>query len=489
MITIVGLGPAGADTMTRAGWRATKAATRIIVRTLEHPAALEIARIREVETCDDIYDAASDFADVYQRIADRVLAAGAQGSVIYAVPGHPSIAETAVGLIRESAPAGTVEIIGAPSFLDVMLDRLGVDPLDGGLQLLDARLLPRPLLLAMPTVFAQVDTALVAGELKGRLLDVLEPEHEVIVATDVGMASETMDRIAVSELDHVTVGPRTSVFLDPGQVGLPGLLAVGLYLRQECPWDAKQTHHSLARHLIEEAYELMEAVGRLPAAAPAGDPDVAAYLEVEEELGDVLLQVIFHSMLAAEAGVFDIESVAEHHRRKLVSRHPHVFGVDGGPPIEVDGAPEVTRNWEKIKQAEKRRDSLMDDVPVAMPALARAAKLQRRASSVGFDWERPTDVLPVLRRELDELSDALGDTEAVEHELGDVLFSIVNLARHLHIDPEMSLRQAVDRFADRFRSMEATGDLNNLSLEELNALWEQAKQSPAASPRPSAGPD
>ena len=174
--------------------------------------------------------------------------------------------------------------------------------------------------------------------------------------------------------------------------------------------------------------------------------------------------------------MFDIESVAEHHRRKLVSRHPHVFGIDGGPPIEVDGAHEVTRNWEKIKQAEKQRDSLMDDVPVAMPALARAAKLQRRASSVGFDWERPTDVLPVLRQELDELSDALGDTEAVEHELGDVLFSIVNLARHLHIDPEMSLRQAVDRFADRFRSMEATGDLNGLTPEQLNELWEEAKE-------------
>ena len=481
MITIVGLGPAGADTMTRAGWRATKGASRVIVRTLEHPAALEIARIREIETCDDIYDSSADFADVYQRIADRVLAAGAKGPVVYAVPGHPSIAETTVALIRDRAPAGTVEIVGAPSFVEVMLARLGVDPLDGGLQLVDARLLPRPLLLSMPTVFAQVDNSLVAGELKLRLLEVLEPHHLVVVATDVGLAGEVIDTVAVAALDSVSVGPRTSVYLDPGHVGLPGLLAVGLRLRQECPWDAKQTHHSLARHLIEEAYELMEAVGRLPAGAPAGEPDVAAYLEVEEELGDVLLQVVFHSMLAAEAGVFDIESVAEHHRRKLVSRHPHVFGVDGGPPIDVDGAPEVTRNWEKLKQAEKQRDSLMDDVPVAMPALARAAKLQRRASSVGFDWERPTDVLPVLRRELDELSAAVGDTEAVEHELGDLLFSIVNLARHLHIDPEMSLRQAVDRFADRFRKMEATGDLHGLSLAELNALWERAKATPAQS--------
>ncbi len=478
MITIVGLGPAGTDQMTRAAWAAVESASRLIVRTLEHPAAGEVARLREVETCDDIYDQAGDFAAVYERIAERVLAAGAEGPVVYAVPGHPSIAERAVAMVRERAAATgiAVEIVGAPSFLDVMLSRLGVDPLDGGLQMLDARQLPNPLMLAMPTVFAQVDTPRVAGDLKGRLLEVLEPDHPVTVATDLGMREEHLEEMPVTELDQIPVGPRTSVYLDPGQVGLPGLLAVSLRLRQECPWDAKQTHHSLARHLIEEAYELMEAVGRLPAAAPAGEPDLPAYLEVEEELGDVLLQVVFHSMLAAEAGVFDIESVAEHHRRKLISRHPHVFGVDGGPPIEVDGAPEVTRNWEKIKQAEKRRDSLMDDVPVAMPALARAAKMQRRASSVGFDWEKPTDVLGVLSEELGELAEALGDTEAVEHELGDVLFSLVNLARHLHIDPEMSLRQAVDRFSDRFRAMEATGDLHGPGLDELNALWEQAEK-------------
>lgn len=477
VITIVGLGPAGTEQMTVGAWEAIEAATRLIVRTLAHPAAAAIAERREVEACDDLYEQSDDFSEVYARIAARVLEASLAGPVTYAVPGHPSIAERAVALIREGADAQGIEVavFDAPSFLDVLFSRLGVDPLDGGLQVLDGRDLPRPLLLGLPTVFAQVDTALVAGELKGRLLEVLEPGHPVTVASDVGLDSERLHHLGVEEIDQVPVGPRTSVFVDPGQVGWPGLMAVSMRLRQECPWDARQTHHSLARHLIEEAYELMEAIGQLPADAPAGEPDLSAYLEVEEELGDVLLQVVFHSMLAAEAGVFDLESVAEHHRRKLIARHPHVFGVDGGPPIEVDGASEVTRNWEKIKQAEKQRESLMDDVPVAMPALARAAKLQRRASSVGFDWAEPGAVLAVLEGELGELADALGNTEAVEHELGDVLFSIVNLARHLHIDPEMSLRQAVDRFSARFRAMEASGDLEGLSLDELNELWERAK--------------
>ncbi len=478
MITIVGLGPAGLDQMTRGAWAAIEKAPRVIVRTLQHPAAAELARHRELETCDDLYEAASDFAEVYGQIAARVLEAAQEGPVVYAVPGHPSFAEQAVGLVRKEAAAAelSVEVIGAPSFLDARLSGLGVDPFDGGLQLLDARRLPRPLLLASPTIFAQVDTGLVAGELKGRLLEVLEPNHVLVVVHDAGLAGEQFVELALSDLDSAPVNARTSVYLDPGSVGLPGLLAITQQLRRDCPWDAKQTHHSLARHLIEEAYELMEAVGKLPASAPAGDPDLPAYLEVEEELGDVLLQVIFHSMLAEEAGVFDIESVAEHHRRKLVSRHPHVFGVDGGLPIKVEGAPEVSRNWERIKQEEKRRDSLMDDVPVAMPALARAAKLQRRASSVGFDWDKPTEVLTVLRAELGELTNALGDSDAVEHELGDVLFSIVNLARHLHIDPEMSLRQAVDRFSERFRHMESSGDLQALSVDELNLLWERAKR-------------
>lgn len=478
MITIVGLGPAGIDQVTVGAWKVLEEASRVVVRTLDHPAAAELAAQRQVESCDDLYEQAEDFDEVYERIADRIGEAARSGPVVYAVPGHPAVAERAVALIRERAEAEgiDVEVLGAPSFLDVLLTRLRIDPLEDGLQLLDGRHLARPLLLGLPTVFGQVDTALVAGEVKGRLLEVLEPGHPVVVATDVGSVGESIRMVGVEEMDQLPVGARTSVFVDPGQVGWPGLLATSMRLRQECPWDAKQTHHSLARHLIEEAYELMEAVAQLPAAAPAGEPDVAAYLEVEEELGDVLLQVIFHSMLASEAGVFDIESVAEHHRRKLVTRHPHVFGVDGGPPIEVDGASEVTRNWEKIKQAEKQRDSLMDDVPVAMPALARAAKMQRRASSVGFDWDAPSEVLEVLESELVELSAALGNTEAVEHELGDVLFSIVNLARHLHIDPEMSLRQAVDRFSDRFHHMEGAADLSQLSLTELNGLWEQAKE-------------
>jgi MazG family protein len=231
----------------------------------------------------------------------------------------------------------------------------------------------------------------------------------------------------------------------------------------------------LLKHLIEEAYEAVEALSALPAEAPWGEPDYGAYAEVEDELGDLLLQVVFHATLARETGAFDVEEVAEGIRRKLVHRHPHVFG-----DVEVGDAAEVKANWEQIKSVEKRRDSLMDDIPASLPALARADKLQRRAATVGFDWDDAAPVLAKVEEEIAELRADLADPERRNAEFGDLLFAIVNLARHLHLDAEVSLRRAADRFADRFRAVEqqaaALGrDLRTMTLQEMDTLWDLAK--------------
>jgi MazG family protein len=239
-------------------------------------------------------------------------------------------------------------------------------------------------------------------------------------------------------------------------------------LREECPWDREPTHQSLVKYLVEETYELIDAVSRL-----GGDePDWVAYSQVEDELGDVLLSVLFHAAIARQAGAFDIDDVAEVMRQKLVRRHPHVFA-----DVDVDSADDVKRNWDQIKDEERgaSRESLMDGVPPGMPALQRASKIQNRAAKAGFDWDHAAEVVPKIREELDELEAVLEDPVAAESELGDVLFSVINLARHLGVDGEVALRGAVDRFEARFRQMEGSGPLDGLSLDELNRRWEEAK--------------
>jgi MazG family protein len=249
-------------------------------------------------------------------------------------------------------------------------------------------------------------------------------------------------------------------------------------LREQCPWDKEQTHHSLVTHLLEEAYETVDAISALSGEAPEGDADFGVYAEVEEELGDLLLQVVFHATMAAEAGAFDIDEVAEAIRRKLVARHPHVFG-----DVTVDSPDEVLANWEEIKQVEKNRESLMDDIPAGMPGIAQSLKVQKRARSVGFDWENSEGVISALRDEIDELIAADTDSEAVTHEIGDVLFTAVNLARHCDVDPEVALRAAVERFRARFRHMEKAFAEDSRSMrdadpQELEAAWEEAKKIP-----------
>jgi tetrapyrrole methylase family protein/MazG family protein len=234
-----------------------------------------------------------------------------------------------------------------------------------------------------------------------------------------------------------------------------------------CPWDAEQDHRSLRPYLLEEAYEAVEALDR-------HDPR-----EMCEELGDLLLQIVFHAQIAKEEGEFDIEAVARSINQKLIHRHPHVFA-----DVDVENSTDVLRNWEQLKKEEKgeTRKSVLDGVPSAMPALQAAIKTQKKASRVGFDWQDEQGPLGKTHEELDELQEAMDEenTEAVERELGDLLFAICNLARFLNIDAESALRETTQRFKRRFRHIEQTLDgrdrsMLDMDIEELEELWQQAK--------------
>lgn len=236
-------------------------------------------------------------------------------------------------------------------------------------------------------------------------------------------------------------------------------------LRRECPWDREQTHDSIRYGLIEEAYEVVEAI------------DGNNLQELKKELGDLLLHVVFHSSIAEDKGEFTLQSVIGDETEKLIRRHPHVFG-----DVKVSGAKEVKENWEKIKLAEGR-NSVVDGVPRELPALLRALRVQDKASKVGFDWEKKEDVWKKVVEELRELEReaTAANHEQIEEEFGDLLFAIVNYARFLHTNPEYALRRTVDKFIERFQYIETKlkeqgKDITKSTLKEMDKLWEEAKK-------------
>jgi tetrapyrrole methylase family protein/MazG family protein len=466
---VVGLGPGDFSRIPRTvADLLIDPATTVVVRTIRHPAAEELASRRPVLACDDLYEAAERFDEVYDRIVDRL--AALSEPVVYAVPGSPLVGEFAVAKLRRWAAAAgrPLEIQPAESFLDVLWSALEVDPFRDGFQLLNGHEMPSPLVLDKPTVIGHLDTPLVLEEVCDRIDRSLGEEAEVVLAVDLGTSAQRLVKAHPDAIDRQLAGLRTSMFVAPQPAGLIGAVEAMRRLRQECPWDREQTHDSLVRYLVEESHELIDAIARLT----DGPGRWPAYSAIEDELGDVLLQVLFHAAIAEEAGAFGIDDVGHRLRHKLVRRHPHVFG-----DVEADDAATVRRNWDEIKKTENpgTGGSLLDGVPGGLPSLARAGETQRRAAAVGFDWSAAGPVLAKIREELDELEVDLADPPRAEAELGDVLFSVVNLARHLGVEPELALRRSTLRFEERFRAMEAIGPLPGPSLEELDARWETAK--------------
>ncbi len=256
---------------------------------------------------------------------------------------------------------------------------------------------------------------------------------------------------------------------DPQLSGIAQLIDIVAKLRGPggCPWDQEQTHASLRGGLLEEAYEVVEAINN------ADDANL------REELGDLLLQSVFHAQIAAEEGRFDFDHVAREISEKLVRRHPHVFGEDRCADSDA-----VLKRWDEIKRAEKGgvAESALDGLPGGLPALLRAQKVQKKAAKVGFDWQEVTPVLAKIREELAEIEAELaaGDTQRIEDEVGDLLFSAVNLSRKLKIDAETALHGATGKFSARFRQVEALARerqlvLDTMSLPELDALWDEVK--------------
>ncbi|MGI8757844.1 MAG: MazG family protein [Acidimicrobiales bacterium] len=438
-VVVVGLGPAGTDLVTSATLAALERVPVRFVRTARHPAAVAV---EEARPCDDLYDEASSMEEVYGGIVERLVsAAGQHGEVLYAVPGSPRVAERSVELLIGDGRVD-VEVLPALSFLDLAWARLGVDPLAAGVRLVDGRRFSVEAAGERgPLLVAQCDTRAVLSAVK---LAFEDPPPSVVVLQRLGLSDEAVVELDWAELDRAVVPDHlTSLWLAevaaPVGAELLGFAELVHTLRTSCPWDKEQTHASLTRYLLEETYELLEAIEAL-AAVPSVDGPVldAAYRHLEEELGDVLFQVFFHSVLAAEAGRFNLADVARGIHDKLVRRHPHVFAG-----AQVAGTDEVVRNWEQIKKQEKGRTSVMDGVAANLPSLLYAFKVQRKAATVGVDVAVPAIV------ELAGLS-----TDA---DLGAALFAVVAAGRRVQLDPEAALRAAAARFRDEVVVGEVSG--------------------------------
>ena len=439
-VVVCGLGPGPTDLVTTATVDAVARIPHRYLRTARHPSA---GVVGDAVAFDALYEKADTFDEVYDGIVEElVAAAGAHGEVLYAVPGSPAVAESTVERLRADGRV-EVEVLPALSFLDLAWDRLGVDPLDAGVRLVDAhRFATEAAGERGPLLVAQCDTRDVLSDVKlllGEVETAGEPA-DVVVLQRLGLPDESVVTVPWDDLDR-TVEPDhlTSVYVPRLAAPIAGEVAafaeVVRRLRAECPWDREQDHHSLRRHLLEEAYEVLEAIDHLDVDAGTGFDDL------EEELGDLLFQVVFHATLAAEEGQFTLADVTRGINDKLVQRHPHVFGdAESGSPEELM----VT--WEQAKKREKGRASVMDGIPATLPALLYALKVQKKAASEGVDWRDLVDV------EGDAGSDSAGaggDGDA-GRDLGRRLLALVDEARAADVDPESALRIAAERIRDRY---------------------------------------
>ena len=481
-VVVAGLGPGGIEHVTAETLSTIERIPHRYLRTSRHPSA---HLVPDPVTFDAVYEVADTFADVYAEIANRLVAAAVEhGEVLYVVPGSPLVLERSVRALRAD-PRIECELLPAMSFLDVVWARLGVDPVEHAVRLIDGHEFASAaagatgaLLVAhthanwvLSDIKVSVDDP--TGELDATpvvLLHALGTPDEAIVHTTWAEMDRTI------EADHLTslFIPSLTTSVGTGYVRFHQLART---LREQCPWDIEQTHQSLLPYLIEETYEVVDAIQALDAGDPATDEALI------EELGDLLYQIEFHATIAEQEGRFTIADVTRGVHDKLVRRHPHVFGDAEGNVVDVDGAGEVLSNWDKIKRAEKSRTSVFDGVPSALPGLAYADAIQSKAAKVGFDWPDVSGALPKIAEEASELADAAAagsGNAAIADELGDLLFAVVNVARHLDVDSEVALRAATHKFRSRVEQVEQLAatrgiDMHTADLETLDKMWNEVK--------------
>ncbi len=475
-ITVVGLGPGDEARMTYEAVAALRAADRILLRWSNGPHARVLTKLGLVFSgMDDVYDSADDFDALTSALATRVLQAAAEGGhTVYGVPGGGGVGDVSVGRVcalarAQGVPCTVLPGISAAETLACVA---------GGLS--EARIAyaadyecfaPDP---RVPLLVLELDNQTLASEMKLRLLAAYPPEHQTLATPHTGGAGY----VALQQIDRLPAqhyGACSALFLPPvldiqalPRYDMGHLMQIIARLRSPdgCPWDREQTHETLKPYLIEEAWETLAAI------------DEGEDQHICEELGDVLLQVVLHARIGEESGAFDMGDVITSISRKMITRHPHVFG-----DLRVSSADEVLTNWYHIKKAVggyATHADVLRDVPTSLPALLRAAGVQKKAGKVGFDFPDALQALEKVTEEAHEVGlEIMRGGERLSKEIGDLLFAAVNVARLCHVNAETALQDGVTKFIGRFAAMELLaqprGGLERMTLQEMDTLWDEAK--------------
>lgn len=468
-ITVVALGPDSADHLTLGAVKALKAADGVLLRTGRHGAAAWLAAENiTFETLDALYDEAEDFNRLNTAAAEAVLLK-AKGMLAFCYcVADPATDETVAAL---SARNVSIKIIAGVSQADCA--RANVLTMGAGMPgalccVPAAGFTLRHIDPVIPLLVMELNDRLAAGEVKLALLRIFPPNAKIVFSGKEILLQDLDRQKAYDHLSYVYV-PATALE-ERDRYTFGDLLSVMERLRRPvdgCPWDIEQTHESLREFVIEEAYEVVDAVNQ-------GDS-----ARIADELGDLLLQVVFHAQIAKEHGEFDIGDITTAICHKMITRHAHIFG-----DIHCETAEDVLRSWEAIKKKEKGLETgaeLMQDVPRHLPALMRAAKIQKKAKQVGFDWDTPHAALAKVREEADEVQAELAMDRDPQEELGDLLFAVVNTARLAGIQPELALSAATEKFIRRFELMESAvrtdgKRLNDMTLMEMDTYWDAVKR-------------
>ncbi|MER2006929.1 MAG: nucleoside triphosphate pyrophosphohydrolase [Psychrobacillus sp.] len=479
-ITIIGLGAGDLNQLPLGIYKKLKNATHLYVRTEQHPVLQELQTEGVTWTSfDAIYEKNDQFENVYKEIVENLLKPSAVNPIIYAVPGHPLVAEQTVQLLVQAEKQGkaTITIEGGQSFLDPIFGALRIDPIEG-FQLLDGTSFKRDdIQMNSHVLIGQVYDSFSASDVKLTLMEKYPDDFEVTIVTAAGSSEEVLKKVPLFELDReMELNNLTTLYVPPihekeSRVKeWQTLREVVAQLRgpNGCPWDKEQTHTTLKKYAVEEVYELLQAIDE-------EDDD-----HIVEELGDVLLQVFLHAQIGEDNGYFSLEDVLASITEKMIRRHPHVFG-----DVEANSTEQVLSNWQEIKEKEgkKTSKSLLEDELRTESSLLTSFNYQKRAAKVGFDWPEVSGAWDKFEEELQEWKAELvsNDKQAQTDELGDLLFTVVNLARFYGLSPELAMMQANQKFKRRFEYIERCvqqnrGSFEDYNLEELDQFWKDAKK-------------